>query len=223
MPRYQTAKQRREKQKAKARQRARARGRERKEDAVPPKIVRLHDSGGNTAIPFPNTGLGNCALLGLIALRDLWDGVSRDAVIESTNGELDLEMKHRVQQLREDIVAAADGHVLCDGLLGVGCEESRSFDAVVYDTKSNYDIKTMAMFKAVTLWHDGYLGWRAVMIGAELLRLEGFRIVKSDKEGKLVSTHGPHESTEGIPMLLFHHWGHYEAVFVPAVSLVEVL
>lgn len=171
MPRYQTSKQRREKQKAKARQRARARGRERKEDAVPPKIVRLHDSGGNTATPFPNTGLGNCALLGLIALRDLWDRVSRDAAIESTNGELDPEMKHRVQQLREDIVTAADGHVLCDGLLGVGCEESRSFDAMVYDTKSNYDIKTMAMFKAVTLWHDGYLGWRAVMIGAELLRL----------------------------------------------------
>ena len=31
------------------------------------------------------------------------------------------------------------------------------------------------------------------------------------------------ESTEGIPMIRFYCWGHYEVVFVPPVSLVEVL
>lgn len=105
-------------------------------------------------------------------------------VLESTNGEPTQEMKDRVQQLREDIVAAADDHELCDGLLGIGSRESRPFKDVVYDTK--HEIETMEMFKAVTLHRDGYyIGWRAVMIGAELLRLDGLRIVESDNGGKL--------------------------------------
>lgn len=222
-----TAKQRKEKQKAKGRRQqnktARTTARESKKEKVPEKSIRLHDSGGNTAYTSPNAGLGNCSLLSLINLRDVASGVSRDAVISSTTGNLPPPIKRRVQQLREDIVKAADGHPLCSSLLDNGEKEPRSFDDIVYDTKSDYDIKTLAMFKAVTVCPDGYLGWRAVMVGAEILGLDGLKIVTSDESGKLVFVYGEHESTEGIPMIRFYSWGHYEAVYVPPVSLVEEL
>lgn len=149
------------------------------------------------------------------------DGIPYDTVFASVNGELTAEMEGRVQQLHEDIVAAADGHEKCDGLFGDGSKEPRKFRNVVCDT--TYEIETMEMFKAVILCPDGYIGWRTVMIGTELLRLDGFRIVESNKEGKLLSTYGRHESTEGIPMARYYRRGHYEAVVVPPVSLVELL
>lgn len=222
MRRAGTAKQLNEKRKAKKRARERARIKARKGktvNGVPQVPIRLHDTGGNTVMMMPNNGLGRCALLTLITLRDLRDGIPYDAVFASVNGELTAEMEGRVQQLREDIVAAADGHEKCDSLLGDGSREPREFVDVAYDTK--YDIETMEMFKEVTLCADGYIDWRAVMIRAELLRLDGFRIVESNKEGKLLSVLGRHESTEGIPMARYYHWGHYEAVVVPPVSLLQ--
>lgn len=224
MRRVKTAKQLYEKRKAKKRAKKRARIKTRKgkmENDVPHVPIRLHDTGGNTVMTMPNSGLGRCALLTLIALRDLKDRIPYDTVFASVNGELTAEMEGRVQQLREDIVAAAYGHEICDGLLGEGSKEPRSFYDVVYDT--TYDIVTMGMFVAVTLCPYGYIGRRAVTIGAELLRLDGFRIVVSDKEGTLRSTYRPDESTEGIPMARYYHWGHYEAVVVPPVSLVRLL
>lgn len=52
-----------------------------KKEKVPQKIFRLHDTGSNTVMTMPNSGLGNCALLGLIQTKDLKDGIPHDTCI----------------------------------------------------------------------------------------------------------------------------------------------
>ena len=205
MPHKQTSKQRNDK-------REKAKQRRREEN------FRLRDTADNPATTMPNIADGSCAALSLICLHDLGVGIPYETVLASVNGVLSAEMKARVRKLREDIVAAAaGGHEKCEGLLGQGAVESLPFDDVVYNSK--HIIETLEMFKAVTLCDDGYLDWRAVMIGAELLKLDGFRIASSDNDGKLLSTVNRTESTAGIPMVRFYEWGHYEAVVVAPVSL----
>lgn len=50
--------------------------------------------------------------------------------------------------------------------------------------------------------------WRGVVIGAELLGLDGFRIVSAQDGGELFPVDGSHDSTERITTASYPSYGH---------------
>lgn len=173
-----------------------------------------YDSGGNTLVAAPNASGGNCALLTLLTQWMLSVGIPYDTVFSAYNGKLTKEIKDKVQWLRMAIVDVSDGHLACSYLDRDGTKESRSFEEVV---QSPEHIETKEMWDKVMRCAYGHVDGRGVVVGAQVLGLDGFRVVSSDKDGKLLPVDGRHDNTEVDHMALHHSYGHWEAL-VPLAS-----
>ncbi|CAM9864666.1 unnamed protein product [Ectocarpus sp. 4 AP-2014] len=146
----------------------------RKKVAAPAKLGKRHiDTRGILYWALPNIGRGMCGLIALIQAEMVAEGVPLDEVLRRTTGELDAEMKARVQHLRMIIVAAAHERV------GIELDEDPAADGgkTVEDLLKDGDIKSCDMFRKVMSRPDAYLDQLGMSIGAAKLKLEGMQLV----------------------------------------------
>lgn len=150
-------------------------------------------------------GGGMCALLALIALYMIFNGDSYSLVFAAVYGEIKDEMRGYVQCLRGIIVHMSEGRLphLGDG------EESAKFEDVV--DNPNHDIKTKAMWRVVMLAARGCLDGIALSLPAEYFGLDGFKIVRANRDGLVASCDFKGKTlAEGVVhLVLYDGFGHF--------------
>lgn len=167
-----------------------------------------HTVGGTRYMSLDVAGGGMCGLLALIALYQIIIGILYAEVFAAVKGRLTDEMKEHVQWLRGTIVNMSDGRSpLADG------EESGPFEDVV--DNPNHEIETKGMWEKVTLGPHGYLGGFAMGLLAEFFELDGFRIVRREREDEpMVSCNAkdPTLNEKNVHLVLYDGYGHFKAL-----------
>lgn len=68
------------------------------------------------------------------------------------------------------------------------------------------------MWDDVTLHPEGHVDGKGMVIGAEELGLDGFRVVEAAKGGKLRVVDGWHDAVVAAHLAIHREWGHWEAL-----------
>ncbi|CAN0200308.1 unnamed protein product [Ectocarpus sp. 12 AP-2014] len=160
---------------------------------------------------MPNASGGMCGLLTLISLWLLSVGIPYDTVFAAVNGELSREMKEKVQWLREAIVEKSNDHPACDRLCQDGTKESRSLEESL---KCAEPLETKEMWDNVTLHPEGHIDGMGMVIGAQVVGLDGFRVAEAGEGGRLQLVDGWHDKIEAKHLALHHKWGHWEVLLL---------
>lgn len=74
--------------------------------------------------------------------------------------------------------------------------------------KSGEPLETKEMWYNVTLHPQGHVDGAGMVIGAEVMGLDGFRIVEAGEGGRLRMVDGWHDKIEANHLALHHEWGH---------------
>ncbi|CAN0317751.1 unnamed protein product [Pylaiella littoralis] len=97
-------------------------------------------------------------------------------------------------------------------------DESKPIDQMLTDPK--HPIGTREAWKRVAL--DSWWDARHILVAAHLLGLEGFKLVTAKEDGNLYSFDGTSDVLHGhLPMVLWHSYGHFEALVRVPPSGVE--
>lgn len=214
--------QRRERANAKRRSRARERARARAQTTAAA-ARRVQDvyctPEGAMFVRLCNDGFrNNCGPLFLIQRDMVRDGLPIPAIIEATNGELAGDVKDALQCIRDATVSNSHGRDVFDEHSSDIKDEILSFNDLVHNAEA--PILTKPMWDAIMRCPHGYFDGRAVMIGGEVLDLDGLGIVQLNSDGLLEPVDGSSTPiADAKHLIFFGGHAHFEAL----ASLEELL
>ena len=176
------------------------------------------DRDGRKFKKWRNTGGGACGAISLRQLLMMRDQIPDSTIHRTTTGALSVKMKEELQELRDAIVAHSRDHRLITRAFGRldfhdrPMKERKCLSQILKDPY--YQIDTYEMWVQAMSHPAGYLDSLALIIGAEVLGLDDFAIVR-EKNGWLYPTvdlnckHRVHNRTN---MIMWDGYGHFEAL-----------